>query len=70
MANYIPKVSVITITFNSENTLERAIKTIIDQRYENLEYIIVDGGSKDGTLDIITNILIIFQSGFLSRIKV
>ena len=53
MANYIPKVSIITITFNSENTLERAIKTIIDQRYENLEYIIVDGGSKDGTLDII-----------------
>lgn len=47
------KISVITITFNSEKTLERTIKSIIQQNYKNLEYIIVDGGSTDGTLNII-----------------
>lgn len=48
-----PKISIITITFNSEKTLERTIKSIIEQAYENLEYIIIDGKSTDTTLDII-----------------
>lgn len=48
-----PKISVITITYNSEKTLERTIKSIIEQEYENLEYIVVDGGSTDSTLAII-----------------
>ena len=47
------RISIITITFNSEKTLEQTIKSIVGQGYENLEYIIIDGGSKDGTLDII-----------------
>ncbi len=47
------KISLITITFNSEKTLERTIKSIINQEYGNLEYIIVDGGSTDGTIEII-----------------
>lgn len=47
------KISVITVTFNSEKTLERTIESIIHQGYDNLEYIIVDGGSTDGTLNII-----------------
>lgn len=47
------KISIITITYNSENTLERAIESIVSQDYSNLEYIIVDGGSTDKTLDII-----------------
>ena len=50
---YNPKISIITITYNSENTLEETIKTIEKQMYPNLEYIIVDGGSTDNTLDII-----------------
>lgn len=50
-----PKISIITITFNSAKTLERTIKSIISQDYDNLEYIIVDGGSTDGTLEIIEN---------------
>ncbi|MDD9148842.1 glycosyltransferase [Sporolactobacillus sp. CQH2019] len=48
-----PKISIITITFNSEKTLERTINSILDQEYENLEYIIIDGGSQDGTLEIV-----------------
>ncbi len=48
-----PKISIITITFNSEKTLERTIKSVIGQDYDNLEYIIVDGASTDGTLEII-----------------
>ena len=48
-----PKVSIITATFNSESTLEDCIKSIIDQGYKNIEYIIIDGGSKDRTVDII-----------------
>ncbi len=48
-----PKISIITITFNSENTLEETIQSITSQDYDNLEYLIIDGGSKDGTLDIV-----------------
>lgn len=48
-----PKITIITITYNSEKTLERTIKSIINQNYDNLEYIVVDGGSSDGTIDII-----------------
>ena len=49
----LPKISVITITYNSEKLLERAVRSVIDQDYPELEYIIVDGGSTDGTIEII-----------------
>jgi glycosyltransferase involved in cell wall biosynthesis len=48
-----PKVSIITITYNSERHLEKTIQSILKQTYNNIEYIIVDGGSKDKTLEII-----------------
>jgi glycosyltransferase involved in cell wall biosynthesis len=48
-----PKISIITITFNSESTVEETIKSIVSQDYPNLEYIIIDGGSKDRTLEIV-----------------
>jgi glycosyltransferase involved in cell wall biosynthesis len=47
------KISIITITYNSEATLEDTIKSIAMQHYDNLEYLIIDGGSTDGTLDIV-----------------
>lgn len=50
---YIPKISVITITYNSEKTIEETIKSIICQDYDNLEYLIIDGGSTDDTLKIV-----------------
>lgn len=46
-------VTVITVCFNSAKTIEQTIQSILDQSYKNFEYIIVDGGSTDGTLDII-----------------
>lgn len=48
-----PKISIITICFNSEAHIEEAIKSVIGQSYENKEYIIVDGGSTDGTMQIL-----------------
>lgn len=47
------KISVITITYNSQRTIESTLKSVLSQSYPNLEYIIIDGGSKDSTLDII-----------------
>lgn len=47
------KVSIITITFNSEATIEQTLLSVIEQSYSNIEYIIVDGKSSDGTLEIV-----------------
>lgn len=47
------KISVVTVCFNSVKTVEQAIKSVISQGHKNIEYIIIDGGSTDGTLDII-----------------
>ncbi len=48
-----PKISIITVTLNSRDTVEDCIQSVLKQKYENIEYIIIDGGSTDGTLDII-----------------
>ena len=48
-----PNFSIITVTFNEESFLERTILSVLDQTYPRVEYIVVDGASKDGTLAII-----------------
>ncbi len=48
-----PKVSVITVVFNNEEFIEKTILSVANQTYKNIEYIIVDGGSTDGTINII-----------------
>jgi len=52
--NYMKNsISIITICFNAEKYIEETIASVISQTYKNYEYIIVDGGSKDGTIAII-----------------
>jgi len=46
-------VSIISVAFNSEDTIEKTIDSVLNQTYENIEYIIVDGASKDRTMDIV-----------------
>jgi len=48
-----PLISVITVIYNNKNLLEKTVLSVINQAYENIEYIIIDGGSTDGTLNII-----------------
>ena len=48
-----PKFSIITVTYNAEAVLEDTIQSVISQTYHHVEYILVDGASKDGTLSII-----------------
>ena len=45
--------TIITVTYNASKSLEKTILSVINQTYDNIEYIIIDGGSKDGTTDII-----------------
>jgi glycosyltransferase involved in cell wall biosynthesis len=47
------KISLITVSYNSSKTIEDTIKCVLSQSHENIEYIVVDGNSKDGTQDII-----------------
>ena len=48
-----PLITIITVTYNCRNLLERTIKSVLNLSYDNIEFIIVDGGSTDGTLNII-----------------
>lgn len=48
-----PKITVITVVFNAKDQIEDTIKSVINQTYPNIEYIVLDGGSTDGTVEII-----------------
>ena len=48
-----PLVSIITVVYNGERTIERTLKSVLAQSYKNIEYIVIDGASTDSTLTII-----------------
>lgn len=47
------KISIITVVLNRADTIRTTIESVINQSYDNIEYIVIDGGSTDGTLDIV-----------------
>ena len=51
MSNF--KISIITVVYHAADTIEQTIRSVVEQDYPNIEYIIIDGGSTDGTLDVI-----------------
>ena len=52
MENTSPRISIITVVFNAAGAIENTILSVLNQTYRNIEYIIIDGGSTDGTVDI------------------
>lgn len=59
------KVSIVTVTYNSAQTLVDAMKSVLEQTYHDIEYIIVDGASTDSTIDIIRQ----YEPQFKNRLK-
>jgi glycosyltransferase involved in cell wall biosynthesis len=53
----IKKISIITVVYNGDKTIVESIESVLNQTYNNIEYIIIDGGSKDGTVEIIQSYL-------------
>ncbi len=49
----MPKISVITVVYNGGDLIEKTIKSVVDQSYTNIEYLIIDGKSKDKTIEIV-----------------
>lgn len=47
------KISVITVSYNAQSTIEQCVQSVISQDYQNIEYVIIDGNSSDGTVSIL-----------------
>ena len=63
--NKTPEFSIVTVCFNSEKTIKTTIESVLQQKYKDYEYIIVDGASKDGTMEIVKS----YETKFEGRLR-
>ena len=61
------KISIITVCLNSEKTIIHTLNSVLVQNYKNIEHIIVDGGSTDGTIKIIENYTLKSKKIFINK---
>lgn len=55
--NFELKITIVTVCLNARKTIENTIRSVVEQCYNNIEYIVIDGGSKDGTIEIVERYL-------------
>ena len=67
MKSDLPKISVITVSLKSVETIEATIKSVLNQTYNHLEYLVIDGGSKDGTVELLEKYTGVGKLRFISE---
>lgn len=59
----MPVISIVTISYNSIKTISKTIESVLNQKYPKIEYIVIDGGSTDGTKELIED----YQTKFIEK---
>ncbi len=62
-----PFFTILTASFNNESTIKQTVESILSQTFQNLEHIVIDGGSTDGTIDILKKFVNFYNISWLSE---